>query len=184
MAHTSASPNPHILQRLTDSPLFHVILQAQFKAFKAKFRREPGPHDPIFFDSTAPTPTPFDPVKLNRLLIETMARAGIHPMLIHAYTVTGLLASTENWHVLTDIERHDWLTACNAYQHQHDQPLFTLDECLRVANAFPPSGSDTTPNELRAILDIDAWIARLHDTIRQQGAPFALVTYDLAQLPH
>jgi hypothetical protein len=41
-------------------PKLQEALEAQRAAFTAKFGREPGPHDPIFFDPDADVPRPIN----------------------------------------------------------------------------------------------------------------------------
>ncbi len=176
--------NSDKMRQLAGNPLFQAILEQQRTAFKAKFGRDMDPHDPLLFDPHADTPTPLNPDELDRMMVDAMTRAGWDPMFIHAWTVTGLLASTANWSFLSKAAHREWLAACNEYRRRHGQAPFTLEDCLRQARSTPlPDTGETTPDELRALCDADAWIARLHDTIHEQGVPFALVTYDPRKAP-
>ena len=64
------------------------LLAAQREKFIAKFGREPGPDDPIFFD--------LDEDKLRQDTANAMRAAGIRPALIYAYEETGLIVTQEN----------------------------------------------------------------------------------------
>ena len=60
----------------------HVILERQRLAFIAKFGREPGPDDPVFFDPRADVPQPMDGVVTEREILKAADKAGIprdHP---------------------------------------------------------------------------------------------------------
>lgn len=65
-----------------------TALAAQREKFIAKFGREPGPDDPIFFD--------LDEDKLRDDTANAMRAAGIRPALIYAYEETGLIVTEEN----------------------------------------------------------------------------------------
>ena len=64
----------------SDSQQYHArtdlirIAHFRFKAFTAKFKREPGIHDPIFFDETKDSPFESDPGEY-RMQLEEAARA-------------------------------------------------------------------------------------------------------------
>ena len=63
-------------------------MAVQREKFIAKFGREPGPDDPIFFD--------LDEDKLRDDTASAMRAAGIRPALIYAYEETGLIVTQEN----------------------------------------------------------------------------------------
>lgn len=89
-----------------------AALDHQFKRFKEKFGRDPGPNDAVFFDPDADTPQPFNADKITR----AMSTAGIEPAKIYAYRKTGLLASSENWELLSDQDRAAWNQALDEYE--------------------------------------------------------------------
>jgi hypothetical protein len=64
------------------------LLAKQREKFIAKFGREPGPDDPIFFD--------LDEDALRENAASAMREAGISPALIYAYEETGLIVTAEN----------------------------------------------------------------------------------------
>jgi hypothetical protein len=53
------------------------ILEQQLEAFRAKFGRDPGPNDPVFFDSTADEPRPLNTNSLKQRLLEGARQAGL-----------------------------------------------------------------------------------------------------------
>ena len=63
-------------------------LAKQREKFIAKFGREPGPDDPIFFD--------LDEDKLQEDTADARRAAGIRAALIYAYDETGLIVTQEN----------------------------------------------------------------------------------------
>lgn len=91
------------------------VLDAQRGAFRAKFGREPGPGDPLFFDPDADEPRPREAEGVMAELVRAMERAGIHPRLIHACRRTGLLVSEENLDRLGPLELAEWMAALEEY---------------------------------------------------------------------
>lgn len=67
------------------------ILNKQRKAFRAKFGRNPGKGDPVFFDPEADTPQPMKEESLEREVLGAMKTAGLGADLIYAYRQTGFL---------------------------------------------------------------------------------------------
>jgi hypothetical protein len=55
---------------------------------------------------------------LRAATIEAMLKAGIAPEKIHAFRRTGLLAGENNWHLLTDEQRADWVAALAEYRER------------------------------------------------------------------
>lgn len=93
-----------------------AALDHQFKLFKTKFGRDPGPNEAVFFDPDADTPQPINPDKLEAEITRAMSLAGIEPAKIYAYKKTGLLASSENWDLLSDQDRAAWNQALDEYE--------------------------------------------------------------------
>lgn len=75
-------------------------LAAQREKFIAKFGREPGPDDPIFFD--------LDEDKLREDTANAMRAAGISPALIYAYEETGLIVTQENRRLIPEVELREF----------------------------------------------------------------------------
>ena len=59
-------------------------MHAQRAAFVAKFGREPGPSDPIFFDPDKDVPTRMSAAKMHADVAEAMRKAGIDEAKIKA----------------------------------------------------------------------------------------------------
>jgi len=90
------------------------------EAFKEKFGREMRPGDPLFWDPAASEPRPLaeNPRSLEAteaVLLEAMVAAGTSPELIYAYRQTGLLASEDNWDLLSEEDQAAWNAAINDY---------------------------------------------------------------------
>lgn len=83
----------HGLPDLPPEQMIPYILEHQREDFRKKFGRDPGPGDPIFFDPDADEPRPIDPEKLERDMIEIMARAGVDPVFMYAANKTGLIVT-------------------------------------------------------------------------------------------
>jgi len=77
------------------TPEVRDALLRQREAFKAKFGRDPGPNDPVFFDLDAPEPIPVSAAKVEADVLEAMHKAGTPPQIIHAYKKTGGLLLLE-----------------------------------------------------------------------------------------
>ena len=93
-------------------------LQQQLEAFRARFGRDPGPDDPVFFDPRSEIPTALDMDELQRDVISAMHRARISPELIYAYLRTGLIVTQENQRYLSAKDRDDWNRAIVEYSRQ------------------------------------------------------------------
>jgi integrase len=97
------------------SPEAVASFERQREAFRAKFGRDPGPDDPVFFDPDAKTPQPMDMDALQRQVIEAMVQVGIDPALIYAYSKTGLMVTDENLASLSRERRGEWEAAIAGY---------------------------------------------------------------------
>ena len=86
-------------------------LAVQREKFIAKFGREPGPDDPIFFD--------LDEDKLREDTANAMRAAGISPALIYAYEETGLIVTQENRSLIPDIELREFDAKVREYHDLH-----------------------------------------------------------------
>src|SRR5215813_9314450 len=78
------------------TPEVHDALLQQREAFRAKFGRDPGPNDPVFFDPDAPEPVPMSAVTIEAETVEAMRKAGTPPQIIYAYKRTGGLLLRED----------------------------------------------------------------------------------------
>jgi hypothetical protein len=97
-----------------------AALKEQKKGFVAKFGREPGPGDPVFFDPSKDVPTPMS-IEQQRQgqeeIAEAMKEAGIAPDFIYAYMKTGLMPTKQNLQFLSKAEKKEFNDACEEY-HQ------------------------------------------------------------------
>lgn len=90
-------------------------LGRQRQAFRAKFGRDPGPSDPVFFDPNADESRPIDPEEFERDMIEVMGKAGVDPALMYATNKTGLIVTETNQHLLSDEDLAEWQEAIEEY---------------------------------------------------------------------
>jgi hypothetical protein len=98
-----------------------AALKEQLQNFREKFGREPGPHDPIFFDPDKDVPTPMDWNKVGPQIAEAMAAVGIEPAKIHAFLKTGLIPVKGNLQVLSKADLQEWKDACAEYDKAQRQ---------------------------------------------------------------
>lgn len=74
-----------------DDDAVERALEEQLRAFRAKFGRDPGPDDPLFFDPDADEPRPLNRVAVEAGMVDAMERAGISPAQIYAFQQTGIV---------------------------------------------------------------------------------------------
>lgn len=89
-----------------------AAMAVQRDKFVAKFGREPGPDDPIFFD--------VDDDQVREDTADAMRAAGIAPALIYAYEETGLIVTQENRRLIPDVELREFDAKVREY---HDLGL-------------------------------------------------------------
>lgn len=94
MSKKSKNPRAGRKVKLNDQAM--DILKRQREAFVAKFGREPGPSDPVFFEPDADVPQQIDDDFMQREIVDAMGRAGIRPELIYAYKKTGVMLTRRN----------------------------------------------------------------------------------------
>jgi hypothetical protein len=90
-------------------------LHRQKDRFRAKFGREPGPNDPIFFDPNADEPLPFNAEAAFEELVAIAGQIGIAPQLIYAMNKTGRMVTEDNQQFLTPSELQEWNEAIAEY---------------------------------------------------------------------
>jgi hypothetical protein len=89
------------------------ILHQQREKFVAKFGREPGPDEPLFFDAP-----PVEQIEFQ--MVQAMKAAGIDPAIIYAYEKTdGLLVTESNQHLIPDKDLGAWQAAVDEYEAKH-----------------------------------------------------------------
>ncbi len=92
-------------------------LRAQMERFRAKFGREPGPTDPVFFDPDADEPRPLNIDAAFDELAAIAGEVGVSPQLIYAMKKTGRMVTENNKQFLTPAELKEWNDAIEEY-HQ------------------------------------------------------------------
>jgi hypothetical protein len=90
-------------------------LREQQAAFRAKFGRDPGPRDPVFFDPEADHPVAISEEKLMDTMVDALRQ--FLPQdergfaLAHAYKKTGLIVTEMNQHLIPPEDRQAWQEA-------------------------------------------------------------------------
>lgn len=92
----------------------YEALEMQREAFKAKFGRDPGRNDPVFFDPTADYPKEINSEWMETQITEAMRKAGVDEELIYAYQKTGFIVGADT--PLTDDETAEWEAAIREYR--------------------------------------------------------------------
>jgi hypothetical protein len=67
-------------------------IKGQLQRFREKFGRDPGPNDPIWFDTDADEPVQMSGVRMQADILEALRKAGTPPEIAYAYRKTGLLS--------------------------------------------------------------------------------------------
>jgi hypothetical protein len=94
-----------------------AMLKQLRESFRKKFGRDPGPHDPVFFDPDADVPRQMDPEKLHRTMADAARRAGVPADQAYATAKTGLvLVDGVNDHLVTDEARQEWDEAIDEHR--------------------------------------------------------------------
>jgi hypothetical protein len=88
------------------------ILEEQRRKFTAKYGREPGPDDPIFFDMPHVE-------HIEHETVQAMKKAGLNPAFIYAYEKTGLLVTEQNQHLIPEKNLEEWDAAIREYEARH-----------------------------------------------------------------
>src|SRR5262245_54783208 len=86
-----------------------AILQRQREKFIARYGREPGPEDPIFFD--VPSDDEYDAV-----VTKEMEQAGVAPAVIYAFRKTGRIITEENAKFVPASALEAWRHAIDEYE--------------------------------------------------------------------
>jgi hypothetical protein len=92
----------------------------QNRLFREKFGREPGPHDPLFFNPESAV-AEFLSVESQeetwRALVQAAGESGMDPALVYAMNKTGRIVTEQNMQFLTDADLQEWNDAVDEY-HQ------------------------------------------------------------------
>jgi len=95
------------------------MLQHQHEAFNEKFRREPGPDDPIMINPDADDSRPISIEELEAEAVAAMVPAGFDPGYIYAYQQTGLMPTEANRHLLPGDDLAEFDEAVARYRVLH-----------------------------------------------------------------
>jgi hypothetical protein len=98
-----------LAQELPIGPEVGEILQRQREKFIARYGREPGPGDLIFFD--APSDDEYAAA-----VTKAMEQAGIAPAVIYAFRKTGRIITEENAKFVPAAALEAWQHAINEYE--------------------------------------------------------------------
>src|SRR5262249_14748016 len=79
----------------------------------AKFRRDPGPNDPVIFDPSKDTPTPID---MEADVLAAMSAANLPPEFAYAYKKTGLLGLLKDKSGWPADRVREWNAAIDEYR--------------------------------------------------------------------
>jgi hypothetical protein len=108
-----------LAHELPIGPELGEILQRQREKFIARYGREPGPDDPIFFD--APSDEEYDAA-----VTKAMEQTGVAPAVIYAFRKTGRLITAENAKFVPAAALEAWRHATDEYdalmENQETEP--------------------------------------------------------------
>ncbi len=99
--------------------MLQEALQANLRAFREKFGREPRPEDPVVFDPDADEPTPLSPDRWQaelETLRQAVADAGVDPAYISAWQEVGYIVTDQNRHMFSAAEVQAYLDAVERHQ--------------------------------------------------------------------
>jgi hypothetical protein len=102
-------PDGELAHELPIGPEIGEILQRQRAKFIARYGREPGPEDPIFFD--APSDDEYDAA-----VTKAMEQAGVAPAVIYAFRKTGRIITEENAKFVPAAALEAWQQAIDEYE--------------------------------------------------------------------
>ena len=101
-------PDGELAHELPIGPEVGEILQRQREKFIARYVREPGPDDPIFFD--APSDDEYDAA-----VTKAMEQAGVAPAVIYAFRKTGRIITEANAKFVPAAAVEAWQHAIDEY---------------------------------------------------------------------
>ena len=106
----------------TDTPegrMLKEAFEANLRAFREKFGRDPGPDDPVFFDPDADEPTPLSPDGWQagfEMLRQAAENAGVDPAHLAAWQEVGYVVTDENRHLLSAAEVQAYLDSVERHR--------------------------------------------------------------------
>ena len=96
------------------------IIAQEKKLFREQFGREPGPDDPLFFESSVAVPQFLSDESTDEIW-KSLLQAGdsaIDPAIVYAMNKTGRIVTETNAHFLTDAELQEWNDAVDEYRQK------------------------------------------------------------------
>lgn len=127
-------------------------LAGQKAAFRARFGRDMGPDDPVFFDPDADEPVPLTEQQLTAALdsiAEQAAAAGLDPAYIHAWQEVGYIVTEGTRHLFSAAEVDAYLDAVARCQDD-GSPVDVFDGLDLDEEATPAA---VVADELRTVVD-------------------------------
>ncbi len=101
-------PVPRVLARE-----LQASLEQQRLKFIEEHGREPGPDDRVFFDAPHLEHLEAD-------MAQSLRKAGLSPAYVHAFEKTGLLVTTLNKHLISEVDLKRWQAAVEEYERRLD----------------------------------------------------------------
>ena len=118
------------------------IIAQQKKLFREQFGREPGPDDPLFFESSVAVPQFLSDESTDEIwksLLQAAGDSGIVPAIVYAMNKTGRIVTETNVHFLTDAELQEWNDAVDEYRQDEYRQKVEAAETNR--KSFPPENA-------------------------------------------
>ncbi len=112
------------------------MLENRLAAFHAKFGRDPGPNEPLFFDPDGDEPTPLSVDVWHEALDEMIIDAdqlGIDPAYLKAWRALGYIVTDENRHLFSAADVQAWADAVEKYQEDED---YIDDDDVDISDMF------------------------------------------------
>jgi hypothetical protein len=176
-----------------DTPLgakFRDTFEGRITAFRAKFGRDPGPDDPLFFDPNADEPAPLSEDTLNTAIdgmIANADQAGLDPAYLKAWRELGYLITDENQHLFSAAEVLAFLDTWERYQDDGDDVDLDISDIVDLlADQLETAVQETLTQQsaeparlLAAIVgEADAAVLALEDyDVEAEGAPAVSIAF-------
>lgn len=90
-----SGPEKYLLFTRTGLERVESLLEANRAMFESKFRRQPNPDDPIFWDPDSPTPVPMSNSVFLEMVCSVLAATGTAPAIVHAVRRTGMVMTSQ-----------------------------------------------------------------------------------------
>src|SRR5262249_26595880 len=113
------------------------LLEEQRQKFVAKYGREPGPEDKVFFDMPHSE-------QVEHITVQAMKEAGIDPAIIYAYEKTGRLVTQDNQQLLSEADLAEWEAAIEEYEMKRRKPRKLPQYPIGTVALYGPDDKTTT----------------------------------------